>query len=84
VRELRHCVMRDPNRYHYAVTYTRRKAYRMYVDGSLSATLVSAEDPLRKFVSGSPTRAHIGCQGGTINHLRGYFRDFRVYNRTLT
>jgi hypothetical protein len=76
--------MRDLNRYHYAVTYQRRKAYRMYMDGSLITTLVSAEDPLRRFVSGSPTQAHIGCAGGSSYHLKGYFRDFRVYNRTLT
>lgn len=72
-------------RYHIAVTYQKNKAYKMYVNGQTVATLTTVTDALRTFPRvASPSTAHLGCQAESSNNLRGLFRDFRVYNRTLT
>jgi hypothetical protein len=72
-------------RYHIAVTYQKNTAYKMYVNGQVVGTLTSVKDALRTFPKAtSPIAANLGCQSEHSNNLDGLFRDFRVYNRTLT
>lgn len=71
-------------RYHYAITYQRGKAYKMYINGQVAATLTTVNDALRTFTAGSLPEAHLGCETKFTYNLQGLFRDFRVYNRTLT
>lgn len=56
----------------------------MYINGVVAATVTTVNDALRTFTAGSPTAAHLGCRSEFSNNLRGLFRDFRVYNRSLT
>jgi hypothetical protein len=72
-------------RYHIAVTYQKSTAYKMYINGQTVATLTTVTDALRTFPRvASPSTANLGCRAENSNNLKGLFRDFRVYNRTLT
>lgn len=56
----------------------------MYINGQVAATLTTVNDALRTFTAGSLPEAHLGCETKFTYNLQGLFRDFRVYNRTLT
>jgi hypothetical protein len=57
----------------------------MYINGQLITSLTTVNDALRTFpTAASPSIAHIGCESPGTRQSLGLFRDFRVYNRTLT